>query len=192
MRLFIGIPLAATTTQQFAALIERLRRSGMSGIRWSAPESWHITLQFLGNTSGEQGQCVISRLRELHQSPIHIQIDPPDTFERAGVFFAGVQVTPELLTLQQRVLKATEPCGFAADERPYHPHITLARAKAAHRHLMELKTRAQGHGAFQGFTANEFVLYESFLGSAGARYEIRERFPLADRQGMAPTPEITA
>jgi hypothetical protein len=31
---------------------------------------------------------------------------------------------------------------------------------------------------FTSFIADEFLLYESFLGSAGARHEVRERLPL--------------
>ncbi len=97
------------------------------GLRWSAPESWHITLQFLGNTP--QYECIVARLRELRSPPVPIQLEGLGFFERAGVFFAGVGLTPELQALQQRVTAATGLCGFIPETRPYHPHITLARSK---------------------------------------------------------------
>ena len=51
--LFIGIPLAAATANDLTAAVNRLRstanqRAASGNLRWSAPESWHITLQFLG------------------------------------------------------------------------------------------------------------------------------------------------
>ena len=35
---------------------------------------------------------------------------------------------------------------------------------------------------FSAFTANEFLLYESFPGPGGSRYEVRERFALSKEQ----------
>ena len=99
------------------------------GLRWSMPESWHITLQFLGSTGETQYECVVARLRALHAAPVPIELDELGFFDRAGIFFAGVAFTPELLARQQQVRAATIPCGFTPEERPYHPHITLARSK---------------------------------------------------------------
>jgi len=85
---------------------------------------------------------------------------------------------PELLLLQERVTAATRPCGFAPEARPYQPHITLARAKGQRRGLGELTAKIRRQPDFTRFAAPEFLLYESFLSTAGARYEIRERFSL--------------
>lgn len=179
MRLFVGIPLAATVIDELAKISMRLRSSG-DGLRWTARESWHITLQFLGNAGPEQYECLVARLHELHLTPVPIRLGELDCFERSGVFFAGVGVSPELLLLQQRVTAATAPCSFASEIRPYQPHITLARSKrnGQKRGLRELKVRVQHQPSFTSFVASEFVLYESFLGAGGSRYEIRERFRL--------------
>ena len=178
MRLFVGIPLAPEVVHQLSALCARLRSSG-DGLRWSTPETWHITLQFLGNTSTEQYSCVAARLQELHLPRFPIQLDSPGIFDRVAVFFAGVRPTPALFALQRSVSKATEPCGFAPETRPYQPHITLARAKGQRESLAQLKSRLHSQPAFSSFVAQEFLLYESFLGPTGARHEIRDRFPLS-------------
>jgi len=73
---------------------------------------------------------------------------------------------------------ATQPYGFVAETRPYQPHITLARAKGQRHDLGELKIKIHHQPHFTRFVAYEFLLYESFLSSAGARYEVRDRFPL--------------
>jgi 2'-5' RNA ligase len=178
MRLFVGIPLTATVMRELTAASAQLRSDG-DGLRWAKPESWHVTLQFLGNARPEQYECVVARLQELRLQPTPISLEGLGCFDRAGVLFAGVRPTEELLLLRQRVTAATAVCGFAAEHRPYQPHITLARRKGTTRaqSLSALKNRAR-IAAFSRFVAEEFLLYESILGRAGSDYEIRARFPL--------------
>jgi 2'-5' RNA ligase len=178
MRLFIGIPLAAAVIDELRAASTRLRSAG-DGLRWTAPESWHVTLQFLGNTSPEPYACVVARLRALHAPPVPVCLEELGCFDRAGVLIASVRLTPELLLLQERVIAATQPCGFVPETRPFQPHITLARSKGR-QHLGNLKARIRRPSNFTRFIAREFLLYESFLSPDGARYEIRERFPLSN------------
>lgn len=177
MRLFIGIPMNSTVTEELTAITARLRVH-TGGFRWSIPESWHITLQFLGSTTPEQFVCVAARLRELCQPPVTIQVEGLSFFDRAGIFYAGVRATPELLALQQSIVCTTVPCGFIPETRPYQPHITLARSKGASGDLPALRSRLGPIPVFTRFAASEFLLFESVLGPAGSRYQVRERFPL--------------
>jgi RNA 2',3'-cyclic 3'-phosphodiesterase len=184
VRLFVGIPLAIATTNDVAATVNQLRsqiREHSPNLRWSAPESWHITLQFLGSTTPQQYECVLTHVRELRHRPIHIQLGALGTFDRAGVLFVDVHVTPQLHALQQAVTAATAPCGFVPEDRPYHPHITLARRKGKGEggELRNLKVQITTPPKLSGFNAESFVLYESILSREGSIYEIRERFPLS-------------
>jgi 2'-5' RNA ligase len=177
MRLFVAIPLATAVIDELSAVTRRLK-SGEDGLRWTAPATWHITLQFLGETGREQYECVVARLRKLHLPPVPVRLEGLGFFDRAGVFFAGVKVSPELLSLEERVRTATELCGFASEARPYQPHITLARSKGQRQSLSELKAKISRQPEFTRFAAGEFLLFESFLGPGGSRYEIRARFAL--------------
>ncbi|MGA2886604.1 MAG: RNA 2',3'-cyclic phosphodiesterase [Terracidiphilus sp.] len=178
MRLFVAVPLAPVVIGELSAASARLQSKG-DGLRWSAPESWHITLQFLGNTGQQQYECMLARLRQLRTAPVPIVMEGLGCFDRAGILFAGVRLTPELLLLQQRVTAATQPCGFVPEARTYQPHITLARSKG--QGLGELKNKMLQQPKLSKFVAEEFLLYESFLGSTGSRYEVRERFCLNAR-----------
>ena len=190
MRLFVGIPLADSVVRELAGVVERLR--GKQGglwhisdeLRWAEPESWHITLQFLGNATTEQMECLNARLVKVRGAPMHLQVGELGCFDRTGVLIAGVVVTRELVALQESVVTATSGCGFVPETRSFLPHVTLAR-KAGHKgagkqgnKLRELMAQAQKPSGFTRFVATEFVLYESHLGAAAARYEIRRRFPL--------------
>lgn len=160
-------------------------------MRWSSPDSWHITLQFLGNTTPDRIPCLTARLGEVRSAPVPIQLGKLGSFERAGVFFADVAVSTGLAELQERVIAATARCGFVAEARPFHPHITLARKtaakgtsgrgdKAGSREQRDLVATA-GTCRFSHFTACEFLLYESHLGAQGSRYEVLARFAFSER-----------
>ncbi len=178
MRLFVGIPLPPTLIDELSALSMQLQ-SGADGLRWSAPESWHITLQFLGNIAEERYECIVNRLRDLRAEPVPIQLEELGCFERAGVFFAGIRSTAELISLQQQVTVATAHCGFVPETRPYHPHITLARRKGRAGGFTDLKSKIRRRPNFSAFLADQFVLYESVVRPRGSHYEVRERFRLA-------------
>lgn len=178
MRLFVGIPLAEQTVNELSAISLRYR-SPDDGLRWSLPQSWHITLQFLGTVFEQQYACIIPQLHGLRHRAVAIEIGPMGFFDRNGIFFAAAQPTPELLSLQQQVTSATAHCGFAAECRPYRPHITLAWSKGSRGSdgLRKLKATIQ-QPVFSSFTCQQFVLYESHLTSSGSRYEVRECFAL--------------
>lgn len=170
--------MADVVKQELSAICARLK-SGSDGLRWTAAESWHVTLQFLGSTDADQFACVVARLSQVRAAAVPVALEGLGCFDRAGVFFAGVQLTTELTTLQQRVTAATAECGFAAEEREYHPHITLARTgRGERRGLRDLKTKMRVAPRFTQFVAREFCLYESILGPGGSRYEVRQRFVL--------------
>ncbi len=191
MRLFVGIALSDAVVHELKSVVARLRSNGgpaerqtrespSAGLRWTAPQSWHITLQFLGNATPEQLTCLRSQLGEVRSTPVPVELGALGCFDRAGVFFADVTVTPGLAALAERVVAATSRCGFVAEMRPFHPHITLARAKGQGpgAGLRTLAAGVRNQPPFSRFTAQEFLLYESHLSAEGARYEVRGRFPL--------------
>jgi 2'-5' RNA ligase len=147
-------------------------------MRWSEPESRHITLQFLGEVHEEQQyQCLVRRLREIRFPPVPIRLGGAGVFERAGVFIVEAEVTPQLMALERLVVAATEPCGFQVEFRPYRPHITLARGRGPDRGRA-LLDRVPPRLEFARFVAEEFLLYESHLSPAGSTHEVRQRFRL--------------
>lgn len=179
MRLFVAIPIAEEVSEELARLVQRLRRAE-DGLRWSAPEWWHITLQFLGAASGAQYECLQAALAAVSAAPFEMRLGELGFFERPGIFHVSLQGSSKLTALQQRVVAATAQCGFEAEERAYRPHITLARNRGRGPGIGNLKARMRLGAAlrFSPFVAREFLLYESFLGEGGSRYEVRARFAL--------------
>ncbi len=183
MRLFVGIALSDTVVRELESATARLRSSDVpagNSLRWTTSDSWHITLQFLGNATPAQLACLTAHLATVRSAPVPVELGALGCFDRAGVFFADVLASPALAALAQCVVAATAPCGFVSASRPFHPHITLARAKGQGRAagLRALAAGVRNQRPFSRFTAREFLLYESHLNAAGAQYEVRIRFPL--------------
>jgi 2'-5' RNA ligase len=179
MRLFVGIALAPEVLSRLTAAVAQLRQPG-DGLRWTAPVSWHITLQFLGEASPEQCYQLLESLASIRAAPFLMQLEGIGCWERAGVVCVGVRLSPELEALERQVVVATEVCGFRAERRAFRPHITLARARGSQaQRFSNIMARAPRWVGFDAFPAQEFRLYESFLEPSGARYQVRGRFPLA-------------
>jgi 2'-5' RNA ligase len=181
MRLFIAIPLPATTVACLKCFVDGLRQSAIGlrpGLRLSDPEDWHITLQFLGSAGQEQFACVLSRLSDIKSTHVAIELGALGVFDRSGVIHLPAAATPALTALQSSILAATQPCGFEPEDRPYRPHVTLARSKGQASELRALMIEAGRRLALESFIAREFCVYESHLSSGGSRYEIRQRFSL--------------
>ena len=180
MRLFVAVPMSDMATRELSATVERMRRrAGAEELRWSSPESWHVTLQFLGSADAVAFDCLLQQLRKVQAQPVKIVSETVGSFARAGVLHIGVKPTPQLLQLEKQISAATARCGFVREDRPYHPHITLARTRGrgGRYALSALVEKSREVIPFTAFTAGEFALYESVPGGA-ARYEIREHFPL--------------
>ncbi len=64
MSLFVAIPLGAPVRAELESLAARLHPRAPA-LRWTSPESWQITLQFLGSAGAEQYPCLHERLAEV-------------------------------------------------------------------------------------------------------------------------------
>jgi 2'-5' RNA ligase len=135
----------------------------------------HITLSFLGQVHDARLDVIQQGLATIHAPRVRLELNGFGTFERAGVLFADVKPTPALLALAEQVITTMQTRGFPREDRPYSPHVTLART----RDRLRLRSSAKDDPAFhQAFEASEFRLYQSLTLPEGARYEVLHAFPL--------------
>jgi len=133
-RTFIAVELDAAVRAELERLIGRLRRVA-PGVRWSDPSGLHLTLAFLGELDDErlmaarEATATAARLGQ----PFHIAIGKLGYFGPAWaprVVWAGLGgETAKLLAIQGALARELERHGFAREERPFAPHLTLARLK---------------------------------------------------------------
>ena|ERR1051325_6903743 len=183
MRTFVAIEVPQEIRERMRELLLSLQRSALD-LRWSRPEGLHITVKFLGEVSAEQLEAVKSNLQMVAApAPFSIDIRGAGFFpnERAPqVLWLGIQAGPELGELAAAVENQLLPIGFKKEDRPFAPHLTLARTKSSSQlsGLREL-LRTREPLEMGSFTAREFFLYESQMSRGGSIYHKIARFPLA-------------
>ena len=85
---------------------------------------------------------------------------------------------PHLFALHQRIQDAVLRAGLEADLRPFHPHVTVGRAKGVSREMLQTFLRKYADADFGMFEVSGFGLYSSLLGTEGAlhRLEMQQEF----------------
>ncbi len=180
MRLFVGLAVSEGVREALERLTLRLRAKD-DGLRWSTPEQWHVTLVFLGEVDDERRARLIEELARVRQPGLTLEMARLGVFERAGILYAEVEVTPELLRLYEAAAGAVRRVGLEVEERPYRAHITLARSRnrEGRKTIERLRRVAEQQRVSERWEAAAFLLYESQLSPDGSRYVVRERFALA-------------
>jgi 2'-5' RNA ligase len=190
MRLFVAIDIDPEIRERVSVFRDHLRPLAPD-VRWVGPETFHITLQFLGET--KKVDDIREDLRKLSAAPVTLSFRGAGFFpnpKSPRVFWIGIEADEHLQHLADAVAQALHPLGFERDHAKFTPHLTLARSGSGRprpvrgeRAAPSLQ-RVREHLAqspppdFGTMTAHEFILYESHLSPAGARYEKRASFPL--------------
>lgn len=184
MRLFIAVNLPDHVRRGAWDTAAPLRAKRYP-VKWVDTDALHVTVKFLGDVSDEREPAVVQALTAaaLGAKRFSLAIDGFGAFptvRRPRVVWVGCDAAPPLELLQHRVEQEMDRLGFPLEGRPFHPHITLGRAK-----------RDARPGDFAGFesdlevlhyaaevTVDSIDLMESTLTPRGARYTRRHAVPL--------------
>ena len=179
-RLFVGIPFPAELRDGLEAYLLSTFGERMPG-RAVVPANWHLTLRFLGDTDEDRHRALVDGLRRIPPRPAFaVSLAGLGAFPRparATVLWIGVgDGNAELRSLAAKVEAAAVRAGFAAEEKPYSPHLTLSRLNPP----ADLRRAIDAAPSFGGrMTVDGFVLFRSHLGGGPPRYERVEHFPLS-------------
>lgn len=180
MRLFIALPLPADVTAALEAAQNQLKRNRWP-VKWVAPASIHLTLQFLGEQDEALVPELLAALAGVQPEPAalpQLQLARLGAFpnlQRPQTIWLGVGGDLETLAgLQRAVVRATGSLGFPADSRAFRPHLTLGRVRRdADRNAVQELSRALTNAAAPpalNWRSGPPVLYQSVIGPQGARY----------------------
>jgi 2'-5' RNA ligase len=177
MRLFAAVPVAEPARAEVLAVLSRLRASEWP-VRWVQDEGLHLTLKFFGEVAPERLEVIEEAMRIAAQDAGTLALKLGDlgafpSENRARVLWMGVEATPSLDVLQNRLERAGEAIGFPPEGAPYQAHVTLGRVREGQRcpphGLDEYRAMYQR----VPFIGSHMVLYESMLTTRGPRYEAR-------------------
>ncbi len=181
MRLFVALEIPSAVRENLAALIRDLRAMAPQP-KWVRPENLHLTLKFMGEVPPTKLDAIRNALAAVHSNQT-VTLDfrglgffPNE--KRPRVFWAGIEASPNLKRLAGDIEHATEKLGIPWEQRPFSPHLTLARFESPQ--LPEkLRTAIQENATreFGSLHTSEFHLIESKLRPSGAEYTTLRSFP---------------
>ena len=187
MRVFVAVGVPESARAELEAAVAGLR-GRLDGVRWTAPDSWHLTLAFIGEVGEERLPRLAARLeRAAARHPAHrLRLAGAGRFgDRA--LWAGVRGDVRTLgRLAQSAQAAARREGFPGEDRAFRAHLTLARSggrqRGDHGHGVDLRPAVAALEGFEGtaWTVRRLLLMRSHLGGGPARYEELASWPLAE------------
>lgn len=181
MRLFTGFDLPAEVVGNLERLVGELRPQAR--IQWSPPRNLHITTRFIGEwpeAGLDELKAALGGLPSF--PPVQIRVRGLGFFpnpHHPRVFWAGVDAPPEPAALAAATDRALAGLGLAPEQRPFSPHLTLARIKEpVPMQPLREAIAALPSVEFGGFTADRFWLYHSRLAPGGSVYTKLAEFSL--------------
>ncbi|MEZ4414180.1 MAG: RNA 2',3'-cyclic phosphodiesterase [Gemmatimonadota bacterium] len=186
MRLFVAINLSQADQRKIADATEGLRAASYP-LRWLDPDTYHLTLKFLGNVDPLRVTEISERLDRIGAGNGSFTLECKGfgafpTIRKPRILWLGVDPSPALRCLKQDLEWSLGELGFERETRAFHPHVTLARGTE------------EGAGAFRGLdehvarlrhkqrtTVRTIELMQSHLGRDGARYAVVHQSALAPR-----------
>lgn len=196
MRLFVAAQVPERQKRSLQATLENWR-SSLPGARWTSRESWHVTLKFLG----EVPEAQLDEVQEVLMDAV-ARVDRFSTQLTAAGAFPNLR-RPRVLwmglsdeghsfrNLAGRMDRKFEKAGFVSENRPFRPHVTLARFRdpgggairnspdTPANQLLDLIQELEGPNIDRSpFPVDDLILFRSHLSPKGSIYEQMMRLPL--------------
>jgi 2'-5' RNA ligase len=142
----------------------------------------HLTLFFLGET--DRLVDIKGALASIEAPSFELTLTGVGRFPKRPkqpprVLWVGIDAELALTQLHEQVTTVLAEIGFEPEDRPFSPHITLARLKT--REIVpEVDAFLNTYGAFRipAIPITGFVLFSSVILPQGPRYEAEAVFSL--------------
>ena len=176
LRSFLAVELPKPILKKVEEVQADLKSSPID-VKWVHSEQIHLTLKFFGNIEESKIEPIIKSVEGLSQttSPFPLAVQGMGVFphlKNPRVIWIGLIDTKEILIPFQKGLEEQfEKIGFQAENRSFHPHLTLGRMKSG-RGKEELASRIEKYREVElgEFQVEEVVLYKSDLRPTGSIY----------------------
>jgi RNA 2',3'-cyclic 3'-phosphodiesterase len=190
MRLFIAADVPDAVREALAALQARISAAlGRSGtLKWVKPEHAHLTLVFLGNVDDARVPAVVETVAAAVDLPgFEVAFEGVGVFPPRGaprVLWVGVgRGDRELVELQRMLASRIAALGLPLEDRPFHPHLTLARWRESRSSDRDRAIAAAPRGVAARAHVDGATLYQSRLSPAGPTYTALARANLTGHHG---------
>jgi 2'-5' RNA ligase len=187
-RTFIAVETSAEIRARAVALQESLAKTGAE-VKWSSPETMHITLLFLGEVDDRELHAVCRAVQEVAatEPTFSLSVSGVGAFptpRRPKILWAGItEGADELRRLYGKLEEKLLDLGcYRKEERGYTPHLTLGRTRGeadGYTLARELPKLLNWDGG--RMVVDEVVVYGSELQKGGPEHTVLGRGELAAR-----------
>jgi RNA 2',3'-cyclic 3'-phosphodiesterase len=176
VRVFIAVPLPGDLKAKLTALQGEFRHLPLEAT-WVRDAGFHLTLKFLGEVDASQigpiASCMTATVRQY--SPFSLTLCGVGVFPHESsprVLWVGIEgETGRLRQLQQTLQAELAQRGNLPEDRPFAPHLTLARLKRVSSRGEFLAALKVHRATIVGqLNVDHIELIESQLHPSGARY----------------------
>lgn len=190
-RTFVALLLPPAWIEYLGELTERLRE-GTSGLSWVKAANVHVTVRFLGDL-GDSGvkraSDAVLRTAEPLEAPVARLggLGAFPSLTRARVLWVGLSDgEEEVRALGNAVSDGLRLAGFGPPEKPFRPHMTLARVREGARGLQAIRAASLPPPP-PATPLDRIAVMKSELHPAGSRYTALAEVRLRPPGGTAPT-----
>src|SRR5262249_16826306 len=138
MRLFLAIDLDDVSRAAIAKEQARLRTACEAGspMRWVGPDQMHLTLVFIGQVDDERGARMGEAFaRRVDRRAFDLMFGGIGVFPAPGaaraLWVGTLEGHVELAALQRELAARAVQLGAVIEQRPFSPHLTIARWKSS-------------------------------------------------------------
>lgn len=171
LRAFFGLPLPDANRASLDRYLAACAAAAPE-FRWPPADNLHLTVRFLGHVEQSIAEGIADRLEAARLQGFDLRLGELGSFGRgrlARVVWLGLsEGSAALAALAAQAEAASAAGGLEADDRPYHAHLTLARARM---HQGAPMPALPPPPDLAPWRAAELILYRSRLGRGGAVYE---------------------
>jgi RNA 2',3'-cyclic 3'-phosphodiesterase len=183
VRLFLALTVPEVVRGALGTAVEEARER-WPGLRWVAPERYHLTVAFLG-TVPDRTVAEVSRAMAAvaaGHAPLRLRLAGAGRFG-PRVLWASIDETPAgaVGRLGAASQQALVRAGLPVQEREVRAHLTLARAgrtRVSDPVVTTVDDRLRALPA-TGWEVDRLELWRSLLGGGPARYEVVDEAPLS-------------
>jgi 2'-5' RNA ligase len=178
LRLFVALSLPDEVRLGLSHLC-----CGLPGVRWVAPENFHITLRFIGEIDGGTADDIDAALCGIRAPAFTLELAGVGHFgddSKVRAVWAGVRPQPALQHLHDKIESAVVRAGARPDGQRFRPHVTLAWPNQPPPPSKMQAFLAQ-HGLYRSrpFEVTPFTIYSSFIGGEGPYYRAECSYELS-------------
>jgi 2'-5' RNA ligase len=186
VRAFFALPPDPEWGESALSLVEALRPISPPA-SWTKPSSWHLTLKFLGQATRDALVSFAEAMRHASSecsggvlSPGGAALFPSRGPARVlATAFATSGALSSVERLAARAEAQARALGLEREDRPFRPHVTLARLRVRWPAAAVEQFRSTvGSWPLPGWRAERCVLYASQLGPSGAVHTEMAAWPL--------------